>query len=187
MARSAVADRHRNEARFVATANLEQRRLATLFTGVLDGLGHRVGRGDRFAVDGEDHIADANALLFGIAAGRDIGDDDAAVIARFEVETEAGKLARFCFRIGRRLRLLGAIEAAERDFDVLGFAVAPDGDGNLRFRSKRSDLVGEVARIADGLAVDRRDDVASEDAGFLRRAVVLRAVDDRTLGLVKTD
>ena len=70
---------------------------------------------------------------------------------------------------------------AERERDGLVLALAPDRELHRSARRKRADLLGEIAGILHGIAVDRGDHVAGEDPGLGGRTVRLRLGDQRAL------
>src|SRR4029079_2070077 len=85
------------------------------------------------------------------------------------------------------LGLLVVRHLLKRERQLLLLTLALDAERDLGARRQRADLLGEIARILDGVAVDRGDDVSGFDAGFRGRAVGLRLIDDGTFDVLHAE
>src|SRR5580700_1606582 len=75
--------------------------------------------------------------------------------------------------------------STERNLDFLLFAIAFDGQGQLVARFRLPDMLNEVVQLADFFAIELENDVFGLDAGFVRRAIFIYAVDGESLAVFR--
>src|ERR1700737_3002904 len=198
---SALLHAQRHKAQFaVGIRDQQQHRFLAVLFQLIDALLDVGGVAHRFLRYFDNHLAGAEAFFGGVRGAVDIGDDDALdavldLVAGAQVLAQGGeveaerllrsRLLRGLRRLGRRLhRLVGILEAAERDLAGLLRAFADDDDVDLLADRGVGDDARQILRLLDVLAVELDHDIAGLDARRLRRALVLDAGDqDAARGL----
>jgi hypothetical protein len=187
-----LVDRQRHEARTVFVFNLEQGCLAAILGGGVDDADHIGGIGHVLVVDRDDHVAGAQSAILSGAVGRNRGDQKTLpVSAGTTVRPKVSSVASACGTLGAvsSSGLSAATfgrQGAEFDLDRFALAIAPDSDLDGLARIHGGDLLGEITRILNRVAIDRGDHVTGLDARLGCGSVVLRRGDQRALGFGKT-
>ena len=163
---SSVAERHRDKMRSLRGFHPHQYRLAAAGLRIGHGLAHVGRRGNRLAVDVEDHIAGLEALRRRCRSDRPASPPRRRRRCGPAPATGRASASRCCGvsrSSGSAPRLPLLRQFAERQSERVLMAVADDAELDRGAGRHRGDPARKAARVIDRIAIDRDDDVAGLD------------------------
>src|SRR5262249_48456998 len=187
--RSGASDRDGDELRRVIRLQQYQHGAFAILMGIDDGIAH-IRRGRNFLpAHVEDDVAGLEAVFGCEPVGVDLGHAHSLGAAAGDLSCGSKHQAKLRYVGAGRARLgHGGTRFAflrkftDRQRDALLFALAPYRELHGRTGSHCTDLLGEITRVLDRIAVDGSDDIAREHPGFGGGAVRLRLGGRRGLG-----